>query len=226
MANKYPYVASAGPLIKAVDHLKKSFPNELTADTLKKLGVAPKNESYVINVFRFLGVIDDEGNKVEGNVTAFFSEGKAFESEFAKLVQDAYAELFELYGEDAWSLDRGALTQFFRSTDYSSQVVGSRQAGTFSALSALSGHGEIPAAKPASARNQQRKSSNKDSSSAGSKKKPNNAKVSANVNRKGASEERSVGLTVRIEVNLPASGDQETYDRIFKSIRENLIDAS
>jgi hypothetical protein len=33
-----------------------------------------------------------------------------------------------------------------------------------------------------------------------------------------------VGLTVRIEVNLPANGDQETYDRIFRSIRKNLID--
>ena len=32
-----------------------------------------------------------------------------------------------------------------------------------------------------------------------------------------------VGLTVRIEINLPAEGDQETYDRIFKSIRENLL---
>ena len=31
------------------------------------------------------------------------------------------------------------------------------------------------------------------------------------------------GLTVRIEINLPASGDQETYDRIFKSIRDNLL---
>ena len=36
---------------------------------------------------------------------------------------------------------------------------------------------------------------------------------------------RNVGLTVRVEINLPADGDQETYDRIFKSIRENLIDA-
>jgi hypothetical protein len=31
------------------------------------------------------------------------------------------------------------------------------------------------------------------------------------------------GLTVRIEINLPAGGDQQTYDRIFKSIRENLL---
>ena len=64
MANKYPYVASAGPLVKAVSHLRKSFPKEVTADTLRKLGVAPKNESYVINVLRFLGVVDEEGKKV------------------------------------------------------------------------------------------------------------------------------------------------------------------
>ena len=34
---------------------------------------------------------------------------------------------------------------------------------------------------------------------------------------------KDVGLTVRIEINLPAVADQETYDRIFKSIRENLL---
>jgi hypothetical protein len=33
----------------------------------------------------------------------------------------------------------------------------------------------------------------------------------------------NLGLTVRIEINLPAGGDQDTYDRIFKSIRENLL---
>ena len=33
----------------------------------------------------------------------------------------------------------------------------------------------------------------------------------------------SFGLTVRVEVNLPADADQETYDKIFQSIRKNLI---
>ncbi len=64
MANKYPYVPSAGPLVKTVSHLPKSFPREVTADTLRKLGVAPKNESYVINVLRFLNIIDDEGKRL------------------------------------------------------------------------------------------------------------------------------------------------------------------
>jgi hypothetical protein len=71
MANKYPYVASAGPLSKTIEHLRRSFPREVTAETLRKLGLAPKNESYVINVLRFLGVIDEEGKKVDGKSSAF-----------------------------------------------------------------------------------------------------------------------------------------------------------
>lgn len=35
---------------------------------------------------------------------------------------------------------------------------------------------------------------------------------------------RDMALTVRIEINLPENGSQETYDNIFKSIRANLID--
>jgi hypothetical protein len=33
----------------------------------------------------------------------------------------------------------------------------------------------------------------------------------------------AVGLTVRIEINLPANGTQATYDNIFQSIRKNLL---
>lgn len=32
-----------------------------------------------------------------------------------------------------------------------------------------------------------------------------------------------LGLTVRVEINLPADGTKETYDNIFKSIKENLL---
>jgi hypothetical protein len=127
MANKYPYVASAGPLSKAIEHLRRSFPREVTADTLRKLGVAPKNESYVINILRFLGVIDEEGKKVDTKSTAFVQhKDEAFAGEFEKLVKDAYAELFDLHGDGAWDLDKGSLVQFFRTSDHSSQVVGTR----------------------------------------------------------------------------------------------------
>lgn len=149
MASKYPYVHSAGPLVKTVSHLRKSFPREVTADTLRKLGVALKNESYVINVLRFLGIIDDEGKKVDAKAKPFVQhQDEAFAAEFGKLVKEAYEELFELQGDSAWTQDRNGFTQFFRTTDHSSDVVGTRQAGTFSALAALSGHAEAPASKP------------------------------------------------------------------------------
>jgi hypothetical protein len=231
VANKYPYVASAGPLVKAVSHLRKSFPKEVTADTLRKLGVAPKNESYVINVLRFLGVIDEDGQKVSGKAGAFVQhQEQAFASEFGKVVREAYEEIFELHGDATWMLDRDALTQFFRTTDHSSEVVGSRQASTFSALAALSGHAEIPKPKTS-------QSSTKASTTSSTKSKPAKAATAkqplhaetnftpmTSVN--GSERNREVGLTVRIEVNLPASGDQETYDRIFRSIRANLIDGA
>lgn len=88
MAGKYPYVASAGPLVKSVTHLRRSFPKEVTADTLRKLGVAPKNESYVINVLRFLGVIDEEGKKVDVKAKALVNHhDDVFAAEFGSLVE-------------------------------------------------------------------------------------------------------------------------------------------
>lgn len=76
---------------------------------MRKLGVAP-NKSYVINVLRFLGVIDGEGKKVADKTDAFVQHEEAkFQSEFRKLVADAYAELLELHSDAAWKLDRAQL---------------------------------------------------------------------------------------------------------------------
>ena len=33
-----------------------------------------------------------------------------------------------------------------------------------------------------------------------------------------------LGMSIKIEVNLPSNASKETYDYIFRSIRENLID--
>jgi len=226
MANRFPYVPSGGPLMRTINHLRRSFPKEVTADTLRKLGVAPKNESYVINVLRFLGVIDDSGKKVDAKAKAFVQhQDAAFSAEFAELVKEAYEELFELHGEPAWDLDKSSLTQFFRTTDHSTSVVGARQATTFVSLAGLSGHGsEAEAAREAAPP----RSAKVDRGAPPPKKKaapePPPERVTSGTSSATVRTTEKVGLTVRIEVNLPANGDQETYDRIFRSIRKNLID--
>ena len=71
MADKHPYVPSLGGLSKTIIHFRKSFPASVNAVTLKKLGFAPNNESYVMNVLRFLNLIDSDDKKSDVGATVF-----------------------------------------------------------------------------------------------------------------------------------------------------------
>ena len=53
MADKHPYVQTGGHLVQVIDHLRKAFPATVNAEMLKKLGIAPNSESYVIVRFAF-----------------------------------------------------------------------------------------------------------------------------------------------------------------------------
>lgn len=167
-------------------------------------------------MLRFLGLIDQEGKKTpEATKTFNLHDDSAFNKAFATLVSTAYSELFNLHSDGAWDLDSSALITFFRSHDETTAIVGKLQASTFKVLAAYAGHGEIPAHKASGPKSP--KPATKKSVATPATTKVVQPKVE---NQTGAG---PVGLTVRIEINLPADGDQETYDRIFKSIRENLL---
>lgn len=232
MASKHPYLSGSGPLFQIVAQLRKSFPaGGVTAETLKKLGLASNNEGYVINILRFIDVIDEEGKKTDAAGKIFnHHDDTKFQQGFAGLVKTAYSDLFSLHGDDAWKLERDDLIQYFRSSDETSAIVGGRQASVFQALSALGGHAEAPILKGKARKATASRTANTGESkgtnkvaAAKEKTKPDTAKERNKT--KGNANGREVGLTVRIEINLPSEGDQETYDRIFKSIRENFIDA-
>ena len=173
---------------------------------------------------------DQDGNKSEAASKIFsLHDDFAFSQEFGNLVAKAYTDLFELHGDNAWGLNTDALITFFRSSDETTAIVGKLQASTFQILAAFSGYGEIPELKASSSK----------PSSGGAKKTPARpkkveaAKTTSAESKPSKTESTSLsvdsrkkdfGLTVRIEINLPSDGDQETYDRIFKSIRENLLD--
>lgn len=217
MAEKHPYTSGSGGLVQAVNHLRKSFPGEVSAETLKKLGIASNNETYIINILRFVNVIDADGKKATKAASVFSKHDDAeFQKGFSELVESAYKDLFALHGKDTWGLPSDKLISFFRGTDHTSAIVGQRQATTFQALAALSGHGEVAAPKATTPHAKKPKE-------ATTKAKPAANSGSAQIKVPPTADGGNVGLTVRIEINLPAAGDQETYDRIFKSIRENLL---
>lgn len=219
----HPYIPSAGMIVQTFTQLRKMFPAKVDAETLKKLSIAPKNESMVINILRFLGFIDDESNKTTKAGSVFLKHSDdSFATALEKVVKESYKNLFETVGDNAWEADRGTLIGFFRIHDETSALTATRQAIAFETLSALSGHGEavqIKAQKP------------KKPAAKGAKERQK-PKVDRGTTKEGVPGSQVMheqmgsglfGLTVRIEINLPAQGDQETYDRIFQSIKKNLL---
>src|SRR6266496_231157 len=225
MAMNHPYIGGGGAIIQAVNHLRRSFPASVTADTLKKLGIAPKNESYLINILRFLSIIDEEGKRTAQAAKIFnVHENAEFQTAFGQVVKAAYVDLFALHGDATWTLDLNALITVFRPADQSSGIVGRRQANTFRTLAALSGHGEASAPKL--------RTSTKASKGAGKPtiRSVKKVRTEPTVQLPGGataavdSGSSAFGLTVRIEINLPADASQDAYDKIFQSVRKNLID--
>jgi hypothetical protein len=228
MADKHPYTSGANGVVAVVNQLRKSFPAKVTADTLKKLGIAPNNETYVINILRYLDIIDGEGSKSAKAASVLSQHDEsAFQAGFAGLVQAAYADLFELHGAEAWTASSDKLISFFRTTDQTSDIVGRRQASTFQTLATIGGKldGQLPKAASAKPKKGDASTPKKQTPKA----VPAKAAVSAaavtppqaDEIRRGAAGD--MALTVRVEINLPAGGDQQTYDNIFRSIRENLL---
>ncbi len=220
--NSHPYIPSPGMIVQTFTQLRKMFPAKVDAETLKKLSIAPKNESMVINILRFLSFINDESNKTPPANSVFSKHDDAeFSSALEKVVKEAYKGLFEVIGDDAWQADRGTLIGFFRTHDETSALTATRQAIAFETLASLSGHGEAVQVK-----SQKSKPSIK---STGTKMNPKTITPGTNADtaKSQLGHEHvgpgNLGLTVRIEINLPAQGDQETYDRIFQSIKKNLL---
>ena len=224
MADKrrHPYVNTIGGLSKAIQHFRNSFPLTVDASTLQKLAIAPNNESYVISTLRFLGFVDDNDRKTDA-AGAVFSQhpDEAFAQALSARVADAYSELFDLHGEASWTLSDDQLISYFRGADQTSAVVGRRQASTFRVLARFAGHGESPNVASTS-------QSRKPRQEGRARPKPTAPRPATKDTSQGGHTSVTpssprVGLTVRVEVNLPADGDQDTYDRIFRSIRENLL---
>jgi hypothetical protein len=224
----YPYVPSAGPLTSTIQQLRKNFPSKVDTNTLRSLSLAKSNEGYVINTLRFLKLIDEEGAKrVDATVFFLAHDDHEFQAGLEPQVKESYKDLFDSLGDEAWTTDRGRLITFFRQKDGTSQTVGERQASTFLTLAALCGQGVVVA------KTKQGSETRRASTRPGNGDRPTGASPDRNINAgsdaqkndsQGASEGSSAfALTVRIEVNLPASDDQAVYDKIFKSIRENLI---
>ena len=83
----HPYISGAGNITQMIGFLRKNFPATVTSDTVKKFGLASNNESYVINVLQFLGLIDDQGKRTdEGHAVMSKHDEAEFQQAFEEVV--------------------------------------------------------------------------------------------------------------------------------------------
>lgn len=216
MPANYPYITAPSYLTQLISALRLSFPAQLTADTLRKMGIAPKNESSTISTLRYLGLLDAAGSRTRAAETLFsLANDAAFADALADLVRKAYRELFEIRGPGAWRLPAEDLGTYFSQTDGTSPKVARLQVKTFQILAQAAGQlasaegaAPRPATPPARATRSDKGAALK------------------LVNGESAPRRKASGgmnLTLHIELHLPDSADQQTYDRIFRAIREQLL---
>lgn len=224
----YPYISGQKALVAAFNQLRKSFPSKVDAGYLKRFKIAPSNESYVINILRFLNLVSEDGTQ-DSDKTAYFFKGDAdFNAGLEGSIRQAYADLFSEMGDGAITASRDELMQWFRGADKTTDLVGGRQASTFRTLLALAGHGDPPVASEATSRpngGRSRESAKRKTTPRSAPKPPAGGGAEDQLPPKPLEHNapQKMGLTVRIEVNLPVGGDADTYDSIFASIRKHLI---
>ncbi len=219
----HPYISGPGNIAQMISYLRKNFPASVTSETVKKFNLASNNESYVINALQFIGVLDADGKRTVEGHDAFVLSDSEFPKAFEGLVRKSYIDLFDHWGEGAWSLSKSELTNYFRTTDKTSEVIGGRQASVFIMFRGLAGHEQnsdkapVTGVKPLVTPKAKKVTTKKPAVA------PLSSPVAPNENLNASDSRKEMALTVRIEINLPANGSQETYDAIFKSIRANLI---
>lgn len=219
----HPYISGSGNITQMIGFLRKNFPATVNSETVKKYQIAPNAESYVINALQHIKVIDEEGKRTEAGRDVLLLPDGEFEERFKGLVQEAYADLFEMYGDEAWSLPKQKLVGYFRTVDKTSEAIGNRQASVFQAFAALCGFEQAQTKQANGAKSKPASNGAKQVKSKPSKAKESSTPVEAPLHTRDFSSKKDMALTVRIEINLPAGGSQETYDNIFRSIRANLL---
>jgi hypothetical protein len=220
----HPYISGPGNITQMIGHLRRNFPASVTSETVKKFGLASNNESYVINALQFVAVIDSDGKRIERAHDIFLKSDNEFEDGFSELVREAYKDLFDTRGEQAWTLSKTELTSYFRAADKTSEIIAGRQASVFQVFAGIAGQSESSQSGPRPTGSKLK--SGKSTPKAKKSITPEDPAASPEANKMKINPEnakRDLAMTVRIEINLPSSATQDTYDMIFKSIRNNLI---
>lgn len=185
---------------------------------VKDIGFKSSNHHALIPLLKGLDFLSDNGTPTERYKQ--FLDASRWRVVLAEAVLEAYSDIFVLKGKPN-DTDLAMIQGKFKSTYNLSELQAERCARTFLALLKLSDLKTISQDKTPDAT--LKLGGDNDTPEAGAeggggKEVSGNGKVSLDRTPK------PIGLHYNIQIHLPATKDIETYNAIFKSIKEHLID--
>lgn len=199
----YPYVASPdkiSALFKKINGM--GIPQKFTNKTLKSIGFTSSNNSRLVNVVKFLGLIDQAGVP-----TPLWNEyRKNSQATVAKATRAGYSDLFNHY-PDADKRDAEALRTYFAATTSLGALAVGQMVSTFKAICQLGDFSMANSGEEAIRPSREKP------------RREGHAQPSAN---------RAIGsdgltVNINIQLQLPADATTETYERFFEAMRKHII---
>lgn len=198
---------------RLVDFLSKiqtiGVPDKITQKFLISLGFKSNNDRYFPGILRTLGFTDSSNVPTER--WKLYRNKTQAPKVMAAAIKEAYASLFSMY-QDAYRKDDEAITNFFTSNSTVGQKAIQYMVRTFRELCNLADFRE-PTDIPL-----KEKSPVLEPLIQEHTKEPQEIIVDTQELRHG------VTLNINIQLTLPETKDGSIYDKIFESLKKNLIE--
>ncbi len=209
--SKYPYTTVPGKLRDLLQKIPSiGRPTKVTAAWLKSAGWTSSNDTSMISVLRFVGLVGADSTPAE----LWDAARSGDRVQVAAAIRSAYADLFGLY-PDAQRKDAEALRNFFRTHTGGGEQVQGRMVQTFQILVEF---GDFEAPPPGAA------SATTGSASSGASGDIALEAVTPEVPAPPRGPTPGIALNVNIQLQLPVTADAAVYESLFAAMRKHLID--
>lgn len=202
---EYPYMVSNNKIAPIIQSLQSAAkPNKFTNEFIKNLGFSSSNDRAIINLFKRLGFLTDDG--VPTGYYDQLRDKTLYQKIMAVRIRELYSELFTINTEIYKDSDANIKGAISRVTGGDEKVV-SRCFSTFKALCNVADF-------------EPQNGDEKNILTDMQQDFPDTAASSPSITSPLQS---NLGFHYNIQIHLPATTDISVYNAIFKSLKDNLL---
>lgn len=200
----YPYVMKMDAIKKFFSHIESAgVPEKVTTNYLNQSGFTSSNDRRLISVLKFIDFINDSGQPTN-NWTSYRDQSKA-RKVLGSAIKKGFKDLFEMY-PDAHRKDDEAIRNFLRgNTNVQDKTIG-LMVGTFKTFCEMADFDDID--------------TEEDNEFGIDELEKEEEKKERKTNIEHSS---GVVVNVNIQIGVPATENEEIYDKFFASLKKHLL---